>query len=88
MCIRDSLYTAKLSISTENRIGVLSDLAAVFTKAGINMQQVSAKNLDRKFTSFEIGLDVESTEELSIIMAKVSSKKFAVSCTRMINEKS
>ncbi len=82
------LYTAKLSISTENRIGVLSDLAAVFTKAGINMQQVSAKNIDRKFTGFEIELDVESTKELSIIMTKVSSKKFAASCTRMINEKS
>lgn len=81
------LYTAKLSISTENRIGVLSDLAAIFTKAGLNMQQVSAKNIDRKFTGFEIELDVENIDDLNIIMQKVRSKKFAASCVRIINEK-
>ena len=51
------------------------------------MQQVSAKNIDRKFTGFEIELDVENIDDLNTIMQKVRSKKFAASCVRIINEK-
>ena len=81
------LYTARLSISTENKIGVLADLVAIFTKAGINMQNVNTNHIDKKFTGFEIEADFENIEHLDKIMQKVKSKKFTSSCIRMINEK-
>ena len=81
------LYTARLSISTENKIGVLADLVAIFTKAGINMQNVNTNHIDKKFTGFEIEADFENIEHLDKIIQKVKSKKFTSSCIRMINEK-
>ena len=81
------LYTARISVNTENKIGVLSDLVSIFTKSGINIEQVNTKNIDRTFTGFEIEADIENIDHLNKIMQKVRSKKFTSSCVRMINEK-
>ena len=81
------LYTARIGVNTENKIGVLSDLVSIFTKSGINIEQVNTKNIDRTFTGFEIEADIENIDHLNKIMQKVRSKKFTSSCVRMINEK-
>jgi (p)ppGpp synthase/HD superfamily hydrolase len=59
----------------------------VFTKAGINIEQIHTKNIDSTFAAFEMEVDVENQEELKYIMQKLRTKKITSSCTRLINEK-
>ena len=84
---KSHLYTAKINIVTVDEIGVLAEIVSVFTKVGINIEQIHTKNIDSTFTAFEIEVDVENQEELKYIMLKLRSKKITSSCTRLINEK-
>ncbi len=81
------VYTAKINIVTIDEMGVLADLVSVFTKAGLNIEQINTKNIDSTFASFEMEVDVEDLEELNNVMLKIRSKKITTSCTRLINEK-
>ena len=81
------VYTAKINVVTIDEMGVLADLVSVFTKAGINIEQINTKNIDSTFASFDLEVDVEDLEELNNIMLKVRSKKITTSCVRLINEK-
>jgi len=81
------VYTAKINIVTIDQMGVLADLVSVFTKAGLNIEQINTKNIDSTFASFEMEVDVEDLEELNNVMLKIRSKKITTSCTRLINEK-
>ena len=81
------LYTAKINIVTVDEIGVLAEIVSVFTKAGINIEQIHTKNIDSTFAAFEMEVDVENQEELKYIMQKLRTKKITSSCTRLINEK-
>jgi RelA/SpoT family (p)ppGpp synthetase len=84
---KNHVYTAKINIVTIDEMGVLADLVSVFTKAGINIEQVNTKNIDSTFASFEMEVDVEDLDELNNVMLKIRSKKITTSCTRLINEK-
>ena len=81
------IYTAKINIVTVDEIGVLAEIVSVFTKAGINIEQIHTKNIDSTFAAFEMEVDVENQEELKYIMQKLRAKKITSSCTRLINEK-
>ena len=81
------LYTAKINIVTVDEIGVLAEIVSVFTKAGINIEQIHTKNIDSTFAAFEMEVDVENQEELKYIIQKLRAKKITSSCTRLINEK-
>ena len=81
------VYTAKINIVTIDQMGVAADLVSVFTKAGLNIEQINTKNIDSTFASFEMEVDVEDLEELNNVMLKIRSKKITTSCTRLINEK-
>ena len=69
------LYTAKINIVTVDEIGVLAEIVSVFTKAGINIEQIHTKNIDSTFAAFEMEVDVENQEELKYIMQKLRLKK-------------
>ena len=84
---KNHVYTAKINIVTIDEMGVLADLVSVFTKAGINIEQVNTKNIDGTFASFEMQVDVEDLDELNNVMLKIRSKKITTSCKRLINEK-
>ena len=84
---KSHIYTAKINIVTVDEIGVLAEIVSVFTKVGINIEQIHTKNIDSTFTAFEMEVDVENQEELKYIMLKLRSKKITSSCTRLINEK-
>ena len=84
---KNHVYTAKINVVTIDEMGVLADLVSVFTKAGINIEQVNTKNIDSTFASFEMEVDVEDLKELNDVMLKIRSKKITTSCTRIINEK-
>jgi len=84
---KNHVYTAKINVVTIDEMGVLADLVSVFTKAGINIEQVNTKNIDSTFASFEMEVDVEDLKELNDVMLKIRTKKITTSCTRLINEK-
>ena len=84
---KSHLYTAKINIVTVDEIGVLAEIVSVFTKVGINIEQIHTKNIDSTFAAFEMEVDVENQEELKYIMQKLRTKKITSSCTRLINEK-
>jgi RelA/SpoT family (p)ppGpp synthetase len=87
MNTKTHLYTAKINIVTVDEMGVLAEIVSVFTKAGINIEQIHTKNIDSTFAAFEMEVDVENQEELKYIMQKLRAKKITSSCTRLINEK-
>ena len=76
-----------LKITTENKVGVLSDIVSIFAKAGMNIEQVNTKAVDQKFSEFSLEANIESLDDLKKIMSKVRSKKFTSSCVRDINDK-
>ena len=84
---KEHLYKAKIDVSTQDKVGVLSDLGSVFAKSGINIGSVNTKTIDKKFSGFEIQIEVKNKEELKSIMQKVRSLKFKTSCKRNINDK-
>ena len=84
---KDHIYKARVDISTEDKVGVLSDLGSVFARYGINIGFVNTKIIDKKFAGFEIQIEVKDKNELKVIMQKVRSMKFTKSCKRNINEK-
>ena len=81
------LYLVLLKITTENKVGVLSDIVSIFAKAGMNIEQVNTKAVDQKFSEFSLEANIESLDDLKKIMSKVRSKKFTSSCVRDINDK-
>jgi len=84
---KNHVYTAKINVVTIDEMGVLADLVSVFTKAGINIEQVNTKNIDSTFASFEMEVDVEDLKELNDVMLKIRSKKITTSCTRKKKKK-
>lgn len=84
---KEYIYKAKLSITTENKIGVLSDIVSIFTRAGLNVDAVITKTIDQNFTGIEMDIQVKNSAELEVVMQKVRSKKATSSCERLINEK-
>lgn len=84
---KEYIYKAKLSITTENKIGVLSDIVSIFTRAGLNVDAVITKIIDQNFTGIEMDIQVKNSAELEAVMQKVRSKKATSSCERLINEK-
>jgi len=81
------LYLVLLKITTENKVGVLSDIVSIFAKSGMNIEQVNTKAVDKQFSEFSIEANIENLDELKRIMSKVRSKKFTASCVRDINDK-
>ena len=49
MNTKTHVYTAKINIVTIDQMGVLADLVSVFTKAGLNIEQINTKNIDSTF---------------------------------------
>ena len=45
MNTKTHVYTAKINIVTIDQMGVLADLVSVFTKAGLNIEQINTKIL-------------------------------------------
>ena len=84
---KDHSYKVKLDVNTEDKVGVLSDIGSVFAKSGMNIGSVNTKTIDRKFSGFEIQVEVKNKDELKNIMQKVRSLKFTTSCKRNINDK-
>lgn len=84
---KEHLYKARIDINTEDRVGVLSDIGSVFARSAINIGSVNAKNIDKKFSGFEMQIEVRDLKELRNIMQKVRSMKLTTSCRRNINEK-
>ena len=84
---KDHLYKVRIDINTEDKVGVLSDVSSVFARSGINIGYVNTKTIDKKFTGFEIQIEVKDKQELRQIMQKVRAMKITTSCKRNINEK-
>ena len=84
---KNHIYKARIDISTEDKVGVLSDLGSVFARFGINIGFVNTKKIDKNFAGFEIQIEVKDKDELKAIMQKVRAIKFTKSCKRNINEK-
>jgi GTP pyrophosphokinase len=84
---KNHIYKARIDISTEDKVGVLSDLGSVFARFGINIGFVNTKKIDKNFAGFEIQIEVKDKDELTAIMQKIRATKFTKSCKRNINEK-
>ncbi|NLL56552.1 MAG: bifunctional (p)ppGpp synthetase/guanosine-3',5'-bis(diphosphate) 3'-pyrophosphohydrolase [Clostridiales bacterium] len=69
----DSVYTAKLRVESDNRKGILGQLASVLTSLKLNIVSANArvlKNSDIAVISF--GVEIRKTEELENAIKKLS----------------
>ena len=83
----DHAYKVRIDVNTKDTLGVLSELGSVFARAAINIGSVNTKTIDKKFSGFEIEIEVQDKQELRKVMQKVRAQKFTTSCKRNINEK-
>ena len=79
-------YTAKLKVTTENKVGVLSEVLSIFTREGVNVVFVNTNAIDKTFAIIDLEIEVNNLEHIETLIIKVSAKKFISSCVREINE--
>jgi GTP pyrophosphokinase len=65
-------YVADISIETLDRMGLLSDISAIFSEARINIRSANIRALPNKMASFHLQVEVESLSQLNQVMANVA----------------
>ena len=79
-------YTAKLKVTTENKVGVLSDVLSIFTREGVDVVFVNTNAIDKTFAIIDLEIEVNNQEHIDLLISKVNAKKFISKCERHINE--
>lgn len=82
--VREKFMTG-LQISTKNRIGLLADVALLFSHAHINVHELSARDTGDGFAVINAMIDVGSLSQLENIMTKIRSTKGVLDVTRTVD---
>ena len=83
---KEHTYTAKLKVTTEDKVGVLSDVLSIFTREGVNVVHVNTNAIDKTFAIIDLEIEVNNQEQIDLLISKVNAKKFISKCERHINE--
>jgi len=65
-------YLADICIETLDRVGLLTDISAIFSEARINIHSAKIKGLPNKMASWDLKVEVESLSHLNQVMANVA----------------
>jgi len=77
-------YPASISIKTDDRPGLLADIAAVISKAGINISNAHSETSDEGIGVFYFTIMVESSEQLKKVMAELRRVKTVNDVRRIV----
>ncbi len=79
-------YPASISIKTDDRHGLLADIAAVISKAGINILNAHSETSDEGIGVFYFTIMVESSEQLKKVMTELRRVKTVNEVRRVTTE--
>ncbi|PIE63456.1 MAG: GTP pyrophosphokinase [Desulfobacter postgatei] len=79
-------YPASISIKTDDRHGLLADIAAVISKAGINISNAHSETSDEGIGVFYFTIMVESSGQLKKLMSELRRVKTVNDVKRVITE--
>lgn len=79
-------YPASICIKTDDRHGLLADIAAVISKAGINILNAHSETSDEGIGVFYFTMMVESSGQLKKVMAELRRVKTVNDVTRIATE--
>lgn len=65
-------YQTDLRIESLDRLGLLTDISAVFSEIKINILQASIKSLPDKMASFDLKIEVENHNQLNQVMLNLT----------------
>lgn len=78
-------FTTGLQISAKNRIGLLADVALLFSQARVNVHEMSARDMADGFAVVNAMIDVSGITQLENIMNKLRSTKGVVDVLRAVD---
>ena len=79
-------YPASICIKTDDRHGLLADIAAVISKAGINILNAHSETSAEGISIFYFTIMVESSAQLKKVMAELRRVKTVNEVKRVITE--
>lgn len=78
-------FQTGLQISTKNRIGILADIATLFSGAHVNVHELSARDLADGFAIINAMIDVTGISQLDNIMSRLRNTKGVVDVIRTVD---
>ena len=82
---RTGRFSTGLQISTRSRIGLLSDVTAIFANCKINVHEISARDLNDGYAIVNAMVDVAGTHQLENLISRIRSIKGVVDVTRTVD---
>ena len=78
-------FSTGLQISAKNRIGLIADVATLFSAARINVHELSARDMADGFAVVNAMIDVSDVTQLENIMSRLRGTKGVVDVTRAVD---
>jgi (p)ppGpp synthase/HD superfamily hydrolase len=83
---RELHYKGHLKIHSEDRPGILAEIASVFTKSNLNIVNIQSRDIDAMIIEFIVEVEVLNTDSMNKLMVKLRSLRHVTSCSRIVND--
>ena len=79
-------YKGHVKIHSEDRPGILAEIASVFTKSNLNIVNIQSRDIDAMIIEFIVEVEVLNTDSMNKLMVKLRSLRHVTSCSRIVND--
>ena len=83
---RELNYKGHVKIHSEDRPGILAEIASVFTKSNLNIVNIQSRDIDAMIIEFIVEVEVLNTDSMNKLMVKLRSLRHVTSCSRIVND--
>ena len=83
---RELHYKGHVKIHSEDRPGILAEIASVFTKSNLNIVNIQSRDIDAMIIEFIVEVEVLNTDSMNKLMVKLRSLRHVTSCSRIVND--
>ena len=83
---RELHYKGHVKIHSEDRPGILAEIASVFTKSNLNIVNIQSRDIDKMIIEFIVEVEVLNTDSMNKLMVKLRSLRHVTSCSRIVND--
>ena len=83
---RELHYKGHVKIHSEDRPGILAEIASVFTKSNLNIVNIQSRDIDAMIIEFIVEVEVLNTDSMNKLMVKLRSLRQVTSCSRIVND--
>ena len=83
---RELHYKGHVKIHSEDKPGILAEIASVFTKSNLNIVNIQSRDIDAMIIEFIVEVEVLNTDSMNKLMVKLRSLRQVTSCSRIVND--